>query len=44
MKDLDLYEPLEKVNGIVIKYRNKKNGKIISNIEYEMLKLKKLFG
>jgi plasmid replication initiation protein len=37
------YEPYEKINGIVVSYRNKKTGKIISSLEFEMLKIKKLF-
>ena len=41
---LEDFEPYEIVNGIVIKYRNKKNGKVISSLEYEMLKIRKLFG
>lgn len=43
-KYLDDYIPYAIVNGIVTKYKNKKNGRIISNVELELIKLKKLFG
>jgi len=43
MQMLEEYEPYEKINGVIISYRNKKTGKVISSLEFEMLKIKKLF-
>ncbi|MFH8038766.1 MAG: hypothetical protein QXJ14_02025 [Candidatus Aenigmatarchaeota archaeon] len=40
---MNSFEPYEKVNGIITKYRDKKTGRIISNIEFEIEKIKMLF-
>lgn len=38
------WEPIEFINGIPIKYKNKRTGKVISNLEYVKLKIQKILG
>ncbi len=41
---LEDWEIYEEIHGIPTKYKNKKTGRIISAMEYELLRIKELFG
>ena len=38
------YEPYEIINGVVVRYKNKKTGRVITALEYEMLKFREVMG